>query len=74
MSDLTEREQELLEALEDVVHQACWFEPPQGGGYLDSSALSSYACAMRLLAEYGRIKIDRESGRRVIGNWIEREE
>jgi hypothetical protein len=55
----------LLDALEDVVNQACG----DNGGQLDSMALSSYARGMRILAEHGRIKIEHDVGRRVIAVW-----
>lgn len=63
----TEKEKELLNALEDMVNQACGISHSDA---LDSMALTAYANAMRLLAEYGRIKIKREYGRRVIGKWV----
>lgn len=63
----TEKEKELLDALEDVVNQACLFDD-----ILDSGALTANANAMRLLADYGRIKIKRECGRRVIGKWVKK--
>ena len=62
----TENEMELLEALENVVDQACLGM----GNVLDSMAITAYAGGMRLLADYGRIKITQESGRRVIGEWV----
>jgi hypothetical protein len=33
-------------------------------------AITAYAEGMRLLAEYGRIKITGDVGRRVIGGWV----
>jgi hypothetical protein len=56
---------EVLEALEDVVNQACGAD-----GHLDSMALSAYAAALRLLARLGRVTIRSEAGRRVIGEWV----
>lgn len=60
---------ELLDALEDVLFQACWDSLEE---VLDSMALTAYANGMRLLAEYGRIEIVNEYGRRVIAKPIER--
>ena len=39
--------------------------------YLDSSAISANADAMRLAARLGKIVIEDEAGRRVIGRWVE---
>lgn len=55
---------ELLEDLQGVISQAC-----DNGRDIDSMALSSYADGMRTLAEHGRLIIDHEYGRRVIGHW-----
>lgn len=66
---------ELLNALEDTIAQACWIENVPGSeAQLDSMALSSYATAMRLLAHYGRIVILHQYGRRVIARWTTDEE
>jgi len=54
-----------LDAVEDCIGQAC----DDGGPNLDSMALSAYARGMRLLAQHGRLVIDSEYGRRVIGHW-----
>ena len=61
----TENEMELLEALEEMVEQACGMDDS-----IDSMAITAYAGGMRLLAEYGRLKIIGESGRRVVGEWV----
>lgn len=53
-----------LDALEDVIQQAC-YSPRQGGVY-DSLALSAYADAIRLLAKHGRLVIIADSNRRAI--------
>jgi len=58
---------EMLEALEDVLNQACRLPD----GLVDSGALRSYADGLRLLAKHGRFKIEIEVGRRVIGRWID---
>lgn len=52
----------LLDILHDVIKTACTDTDDK----LDSMAMTSYAEAMRLLAEHGRIKIKSEYGRRVI--------
>ena len=71
MSDpMPAAEKELEDALMDVIQQACWRDdvtPPS----LDSMALSANADAMRLLARRGRLVIEKEYGRRVIGKWKE---
>ncbi len=60
--------EELLDELEDITYQACAIrvKGTKDEWELDSFALSSYASAIRLLAEHGRVKIKREYGRRVI--------
>lgn len=63
----TEKEKELLDALEDIVNQACGVS---GSDTLDSMAITAYASAIQLLAEYGRVKIQTEAGRRVIAEWV----
>lgn len=69
---------DLIDALEDVVNQACvTFEQVEDGPnpslvqseVLDSMALSAYAHGMRVLARLGRIEIQTSVGRRVIGRW-----
>ena len=56
---------EMEDVLVDVVNQACMCE----SGKLDSMCLSAYADAMRLLAQRGRLLIEKEYGRGVIGTW-----
>jgi hypothetical protein len=63
----TDKEKELLDALESMVNQACGVS---GSDTLDSMAISAYASAIRLLAKYGRVKIQTEAGRRVIAKWV----
>ena len=58
---------EALDLLADMVGQHCY--SPDGG--LDSMALSANAAAMRFLTTIGRIRIEREYGRRVIGQFID---
>ena len=65
MTDIPQ--EELLEALEDMVRQHC---PEDEDGLIDSMALSTHAEAMRLLARTGRLTIESEHGRRVLGRWI----
>jgi hypothetical protein len=55
----------LRETLLEMVCQACY---THGSSDLDSMALTSYAGAMRLLAERGMLVIDSEHGRRVIAH------
>jgi integrase len=57
---------ELIEALADALHQACWIEKD---GAVDSCALSAYATGLRLLGRLGAFKIKHQVGRRVIGHW-----
>ena len=58
---------ELLDLLADAVAQGCSGDD----GVLDSGALSSYADALRKLAEVGKVEIVSEAGRRVIARWKE---
>lgn len=69
VAELTTRLEEAREALGEVVHQACAVE---GAERLDSSALRTYADALRLLASWGQVRITSETGRRVIAEWVER--
>ena len=70
---LTKGERDLLEALEDMVNQNCQITNEKGETYLDSFALSAHAHAMRLLSDYGRLNIEAQTGRRVIGHWANAE-
>ena len=56
--------EELLELVEDFVCQGCSMD--KEGRVFDSMALSTYAYALRLLARFGKVKIIREYGDRVI--------
>jgi len=62
----------LFDALEDMVNQHCtpMVRKKTANYDLDSFALSANAFAMRLLAEFGRIKIHDDFGRRVIASWV----
>jgi len=52
----------------DLVAQSCWYsELDRVEGELDSLAISTYAHALRWLAEQGYFKIKHQVGRRVIG-------
>jgi hypothetical protein len=53
----------LVDVLFETISQACEIE---NGGLFDSMALSAYASAMRLLADYGKMEIVEEAGRRVV--------
>lgn len=68
----TENEKELLDCLYSVIEQAC---PSLGGACddFDSMALSAYAQALHLLADYEMVKIVAEEGRRVIAKAVKRE-
>lgn len=57
---------EILDALESMVHQHCG---DTEDGAIDSLALSANAEAMHVLAKYGRLDIEVECGRRVIARW-----
>ncbi len=61
-----------LDNLLDMVDQHC--STGDGGFEYDSMALSANAAAMRTLAEYGRIEIVSEYGRRVIARAVEKKE
>lgn len=64
IAELRSRQDELAEALGDVINQACYdHETPN---VLDSLALAAYAKATHLLAELGRITILQGYGRRVL--------
>ena len=54
----------LLDLLQEVVRDACGE---------DSQGMSSYAEALRLLAEQGRCRIVKDVGRRVIVEWVSTE-
>jgi hypothetical protein len=57
----------LLDALGAVLNEATRAR----GGRMDSQAMSAYADGLRLLAEYGRVNIAGEYGRRVIAEWVQ---
>lgn len=68
---LANQKEELLEALTDMVHQHCSDPNPQNGIDVDSWALSANASAIRLLAKHGKLRIEKEYGRRVLAIWSE---
>jgi hypothetical protein len=74
MIDPDEREP-LVDIIEDLVQQACWL-PAEGDrpAMLDSMALSTYANAIRFLANEGRVTITSEYGRRVIAVFPQKEQ
>lgn len=55
--------EDLLDTLEGVITQSCWSNEDMR---YDSMCISSYAEAMRLLGEWGRLEILSEGGRRVV--------
>ena len=63
-------EDECLEHLIEVIHQACdTRECPHAEYHLDSMAISAYADAIRYLAKINKASILTQSGRRVIAKW-----
>lgn len=62
----TQAERELLNALEDAIFQQCYLSDSS----IDSMGISSYATGLRILADYGRVKITRDTARRVIAKRI----
>jgi hypothetical protein len=67
---MTKTEEELLEALEDMVNQHCTTTNTKGEiPHLDSMALSANADAMRILAKHNKIVIESQYGRRIIARW-----
>lgn len=65
---------EAIDLLLEVINQACAHRDCEHSPYyLDSMALSAYADAMRFLEKQGKIKITSQGGRRVIGEFIEKE-
>jgi len=62
LTDKIKKEETLLEMVFDLVTRFCNTKD----GYLDSCAETTCAEPMRLLAEYGKITITHELGRRVI--------
>ncbi len=63
---------ELLDALADVLNQACHAGPRDGE--IDSMALSAYTDGLLLLAKYGRFEVRVHCGRRVQGTFLNPEE
>jgi hypothetical protein len=56
------REQALVDTIENMVLQSCL----RTDGLIDSMAITAYAEAMDILADYGKIEITSSCGRRVI--------
>ena len=56
-----------LETVIDLVHARCHIDED---GLIDSMALSDAADAMRWLEARGRIRIIKQAGRRVLGEWV----
>ena len=67
---IAEKIEEILDVLEDMAYQHCWNEQ---NNEFDSFAISSNASTLRLLAKYGKIRIIKEYGKRVIAKPIKRE-
>ena len=65
-----ERIEQATEIIMDLVAHGCTVDT-ESETWLDSMASGTYADAMRFLAERGKIEINRECGRRVIGRWKE---
>lgn len=63
--------EKLLDALEDITSQACFMGNDKPW---DSMALSANAHAMRVLSDHGILEITKEVGRRVIANYIRKQE
>jgi len=62
---LSKQALDLLDGFEDLLNQACG-----DGEKLNSMARSSYAGAIRMLAQMGRVKITKEFGRVVEAEWV----
>lgn len=65
---LIELKKELARARDCIacmIAQTC--EGPHGT--IDSNAITAFADAMHFLSDHGRLKITKEFGRRVIGEW-----
>jgi hypothetical protein len=60
-----DRKERLLDLLLECVEQACFYD----NGTLDSCHISTYADAMRVLGEYGKLKITKDHGRSVIAEY-----
>jgi hypothetical protein len=56
----------VLETLADVINQACLQDDDET---LDSMAVSAYADGLRVLADFNRVEIITQAGRRVIAKW-----
>jgi len=66
--------EELVDVYSDLVAMNCTHKDKASGETrLDSMAISTNARAMRFLAKKGKIVIEKEFGRRVIGKWAKQE-
>lgn len=63
LKDEDDDKQELIEALHDMVRQACFNRKDEE---YDSMALTAYAIGLKVLEKHGRVTITAEEGRRVI--------
>ena len=66
LAEVERERNKLLEALEDVIGQACIDYDDDDLNYIDSMGLSAYAHGIRLLAKYGRCTIEHDVDRWVI--------
>jgi len=71
--EATDKHEQTLGVLFDVLHQACgsFKENEKNNG--DSYALRDFANGLRHLSKYGLFEIQKEAGRRVIGKFKELE-
>jgi hypothetical protein len=74
IDELAEERDDLLNALCDVINQACGRQgDKQDDTWLDSGGGSAYADAIRLLKRLGRVKVVIDKGRIVTAKWIKEE-
>ena len=64
-------ENELIEALADMVLEHCSFDIGKPEDGMDSFGLSANANALRVLAKAGKVEINFEHGRNVSARWVE---
>lgn len=67
LGNAEERIAKLEAMVMDVIGQGCYTDTP---GELDSMALTSYADALRYLAEHGYVNIHHDVGRRVLATML----
>lgn len=63
-----EESKRLLDALVCMIEQHVYED---NDGSLDSMANTANAAALRLLAQFGKVKIESEYGRRVVARWLD---